>query len=261
MFRTGLVSISFRQHTPLEIIQAAAASNLQEIEWGGDVHLPPGDHATAHEIAMLTADSGLKTAAYGSYYRLCSSPADEFKRILETAETLGAPVIRIWGGTKGSALLDARAFDALVADGRRIADMAQKSGRVISLECHCDTITDNYCAALRFLQAVNSPAMTVYWQPNQFKSDAYNLEAAAALRPHVTNLHVFHWDAQRRYPLSDGTRIWEQYLRIFVGDRSDHGLLLEFMHDDRLETLRQTADTLHEWLLRIQRTTERSKQI
>ena len=261
MFRTGLVSISFRQYTPLEIIQAAAAANLQEIEWGGDVHLPPGDPATAHEVAMLTADGGLKTAAYGSYYRLCSSPADEFKRILEAAEILGAPVIRIWGGTKGSALVDDRAFDALVADGRRIADMAQKSGRVLSLECHCDTITDNYCAALRFLQAVDSPAMTMYWQPNQFKSAAYNLEAAAALRPYVTNLHVFHWDAQRRYPLRDGADIWEQYLRIFSGDQSDHSLLLEFMHDDRLETLHQTADTLRSWLLQSQRTTERRKKV
>ena len=104
MFRTGLVSISFRQHTPREIVQAAAAAHLQEIEWGSDVHVPPGDTAAARETEALTVDSGLRTAAYGSYYRLCSTPADEFGRILETAEILGAPVIRIWGGTKGYAL-------------------------------------------------------------------------------------------------------------------------------------------------------------
>ena len=40
MYSSGLVSISFRSHTPDEILRAAAESGLTQIEWGSDVHAP-----------------------------------------------------------------------------------------------------------------------------------------------------------------------------------------------------------------------------
>ena len=42
-YTLGLVSISFRKHTPEEIIQAVKAAGLSCIEWGSDVHAPPHD--------------------------------------------------------------------------------------------------------------------------------------------------------------------------------------------------------------------------
>ena len=41
--KTGLVSISFRKKTPLELIKASKESGLEYIEWGGDVHIPMGN--------------------------------------------------------------------------------------------------------------------------------------------------------------------------------------------------------------------------
>lgn len=40
MFYPGLVSISFRNHSPEEIISEAAKCHLHSIEWGSDVHAP-----------------------------------------------------------------------------------------------------------------------------------------------------------------------------------------------------------------------------
>ena len=246
MFKNGLVSISFRQHSIDEIVLAAAQAQLEAIEWGGDVHVPPGNEAAARKAAALTTRAGLSTAAYGSYYRLGnpSNTEDDFKRIIETACLLDAPVIRIWGGSCGSGAIDEETLHVWAEEAQRIAALAQKAGKLLSLECHPDTLTDDYRAALRFLAKADAPALTMYWQPNPFKSLSYNCEAALALHAVTTNLHVFHWDAHTRYPLAEGAVAWSRYLQAFRGDEMCHHLLLEFMHDDRLASLRETAEIL-----------------
>lgn len=40
MFYPGLVSISFRNHSPVDIASEAARCRLLSIEWGSDVHAP-----------------------------------------------------------------------------------------------------------------------------------------------------------------------------------------------------------------------------
>ncbi len=44
--RAGLVSVTFRQLSPEEIVRVAREAGLTVIEWGGDVHVPPGDSTT-----------------------------------------------------------------------------------------------------------------------------------------------------------------------------------------------------------------------
>ena len=38
MLKSGLVSVSFRGLAPEEVAKVAVASQLEGIEWGGDVH-------------------------------------------------------------------------------------------------------------------------------------------------------------------------------------------------------------------------------
>ncbi len=40
--RAGLCSVTFRALPPERIVALAAAAGLDVIEWGGDVHVPPG---------------------------------------------------------------------------------------------------------------------------------------------------------------------------------------------------------------------------
>ncbi len=253
MFRTGLVSISFRQNTVEEIVAAVREAGLQEIEWGSDVHVLPGNEQRTAAVRELMEQNGLRTAAYGSYYELGKStnPQADFAPYLQTAIWLGAPVIRIWAGNKDSAQLSEAEWDALANEARLLARMALEQGVKISLECHPYTLTDDYEASLRFLQLVDCEGLTMYWQPNQNCSFAYNLLAAKALAPDTTNLHVFSWDmvngVLERYPLSRHQERWKEYLNIFASTGGSHALLLEFMHDDRLETLKETAATLLEW--------------
>ncbi len=242
----GLVSVSFREHTPAEIIAAAAKNGLRGIEWGGDVHVPAGDLNTARSVGDATRAAGLEVAAYGSYYRL--GLGHDFGDVLASAKALGAPVMRIWGYDRGSAEIDEKTFHALVEEARWVARRAAKEQITLCLECHHGTLTDDAAFSLRFLEAVGADNLRMYWQPNQYKSDAYNLEAARMLANVTVHCHVFHWDAQNRYPLAEGKEIWQQYLDVFRATGRPHGCLLEFMHDGRLESLSQTAHTLLDWL-------------
>lgn len=253
MFSTGLVSITFRKNTVEELIEAVRSCGLQAIEWGSDVHVLPGNRDRALDVRAKMQDNGLRTAAYGSYYSLGQStdPEKDFRPYLDTAQWLDTSVIRIWGGKKGSALLGEADLEQLAAEAKVIAHMAEETGIRLSLECHPNTLTDDADVSLRFLQAVNSPSLTMYWQPNQNRTLEYNLQAAEKLAPITTNLHVFSWEMEdgqlHRFPLAQHEERWQNYLRIFGGETASHALLLEFMHDDRLETLPETAATLLKW--------------
>ena len=103
--KTGLVSVTFRKLSPAEIVKLVAEAKLDGIEWGGDVHVPHGNLATAREVLRLTRDAGLAVAAYGSYYRAVESEEADlpFIKVLETAKELSTPTVRVCAGGKGPA--------------------------------------------------------------------------------------------------------------------------------------------------------------
>lgn len=249
-FYPGLVSISFRRYSVDDILDACQKAGLTCIEWGSDVHVPAGNAQVADEVAEKTKAAGLFTMAYGSYFRLGGNTPAEFAPYIDSAKRLGARVIRVWGGVKGSANMTAEEREKLVADARAIADMAEEAGLIVTLECHSDTVTDHVDSGMDFYKAVNHPALRAYWQPSQFYDEAYNLDAAARYAPLTECLHVFQWSRTARHPLPEGREIWGKYLDLFRAEAEDRdiGLLLEFMHDDRLETLYETAEELKSWL-------------
>jgi len=250
MLKTGLVSVSFRNESPKTIISATSRAGLSGIEWGGDIHVPPTDLNNARHINRMTTDEGLLIHAYGSYYRLGSHspPYDEFKRTIETACELEAPTIRIWAGATGSVETLPKLRTSMTEEAQLLGELAEGYGINIALECHNDTLTDDWRASLDFIKTVNHPRIKMYWQPNQKHDKTYNLQAATELANHTVNVHVFHWDTQKRYPLASGSDIWLKYIDIFKKTGQEHVFMLEFMHDNRLETLQSTAETLLSWV-------------
>ena len=89
MLKSGLVSVSFRQKTPEEIIALVEQCGLDGIEWGGDVHVTPGDTENAGRIGDLTRQAGLEVLAYGSYFRPGEQRAAAFAPVLASAKALG----------------------------------------------------------------------------------------------------------------------------------------------------------------------------
>ena len=238
MYTLGLVSVSFRQHTPREILEAMRATPLTCIEWGSDVHVPP-ERAT--EIATLQAEYGITCSSYGTYFRLGVSSLTDLPQYLQAAKTLGTNIVRLWCGDHNSEDYTETERNALFAESRAAAKIAAENGVILCMECHNHTYTNRKGAAMELMQAVASPHFRMYWQPNQYRDTAENLAYAELLAEFTEHLHVFCWRGDEKFPLCDGADLWKRYLRCFPNDKT---LLLEFMPDDRLETLVAEAETL-----------------
>ena len=87
MIHPGLVSVTFRALSPAQVVDLVRQAGLRGIEWGGDIHAPPGNAARAREVRHLSLEAGLSVAAYGSYYRAAQSEAAgmPFAHVLDTA--------------------------------------------------------------------------------------------------------------------------------------------------------------------------------
>lgn len=254
MIRSGLVSITFRSLTAEQIITLACRAGLEGVEWGGDVHVPHGDLKRASEVGQATREAGLDVASYGSYYRAGPSAAEgmNFRSVLETAEVLGAPVVRVWAGAIGSVETDDRRRANVVADLQRITALAEGSDIEIALEHHKNTLTDTADSALELLQAVDAGNLRLYWQPQLDANMASREESLSRFLPHLSNVHVYHWsnigEVHQRLPLADGFEEWRRYVDIIHGTGRDHYAMMEFVRDDSPEQFHADAETLKELL-------------
>lgn len=243
----GLVSITFRRHKPAEIIAATAAAGLQTIEWGGDVHVPPGQFDLARLIARRTMDAGLTVAAYGSYYRAgAGRPGSDFESVLETALHVCAPVVRVWAGQQGSRNIPAVERAHVVHDLARCADLAARADVIVAMEFHDDTLNDTAESAEAILQEVDSPHLRTYWQPPHGMSTSEAIAGIRKLSPWLAHTHVFHWwpAPSRRLSLREGRERWTAFLRELSIVGAMNSALLEFMPDDRLSQLPAEAASL-----------------
>lgn len=243
MHKTGLVSISFREHSPEEIIQAAAAAGLQYIEWGSDIHAPCDDEDRLQEIVTLMAQYGVSCCAYGTYFRIGVTPVEELPGYIRGAKLLGTNIIRLWAGEKSPWEFTEAERQYFLSQCREIAAMAEKAGVIMCLECHRNTYTETKECALEIMESVNSPAFRMYWQPHQMRTVEENIQYARALKDYTLHIHTFQWKGTGKFPLAEGIDEWKAYLKEFTGE---HYLLLEFMPDHRIETLPRETEALNQ---------------
>lgn len=239
-FKLGLCSISFRKNTPEEILAAMKTAGLTVIEWGSDVHCPP---EKAEEIAALQKQFGIECSSYGTYFKIGVTPTEELEKHIVAAKTLGTNVLRLWCGDKNSEDYAESEKAELFGACKAAAEIAKAEEVTLCMECHNNTYTNRKESALELMETVNSPKFKMYWQPNQLRSVDENLDYAKLLAPHTKNIHVFNWKASEKYPLNEAQGVWRQYLANFKGN---HALLLEFMPDGRIETLKTEAEALKE---------------
>ena len=243
MYSSGLVSISFRSHTPDEILCAAAASGLTQIEWGSDVHAPREDLLRLEQIAAAHAATALGCCSYGTYFRLGITPLEELPEYIQAAKKLGTNHLRLWAGRKTVSQYTPDERQVFLDQCAAAAAVAEAHNVILGLECHRRSHTETKEGALELMRYVDSRNFKMYWQPNPDISLEENLNYIRELREYITHVHVFHWVGQQRLPLREGLHIWRRYLQELGGSRH---LLLEFMPDDRIESLKEEADALHE---------------
>ncbi len=253
--KTGVCSVTFRQLPPRELVGLVRQSGLDAIEWGGDVHVPPGCLETASSVRKMTEDAGLEPSSYGSYWKAEGS----FDPVLETALALGSDTVRVWAGTKPSDAVSAREREAIVAALRGALDLAQKHGVKLALEFHANTLSDSNSSTLGLLDEIGHPNLSTYWQPVYWLSDVdYREEGLRLLAGRVQNLHVFHWkffpgagswgDSTDRRPLEEGADEWLRYLKEPLSPDRTHYALMEFVRGDDPGQFLQDAEALKKYI-------------
>lgn len=233
VLHSGMCSVTLRREPALTVLDVAARAGLRRVEWGSDVHVPPGDTRAAADVRDAGRDRGVEVASYGSYYRAGSDPADDFPAVLASAVALGAPRIRIWAGTLGSAQASADQRRAVVTATRAAAEQAADAGVTLAFEYHSDTLTDTADSALRLLADVDHPAVRTYWQPPLDLPDAAAVADLRQVLPWVDAVHVFSWwPRYQRLPLTARDRLWRDVFAELRGTGRDFDTLLEFVVDD-----------------------------
>ena len=246
-FISGLVSVSFRRLSVDEIIRITKLSGLSAIEWGGDIHSPAGNLEIAHATGDATRRAGLFIPEYGSYLTLGKSDAEYSRDVVRSARALGTNTVRIWAFDKNRQNTSPEEYSKVVDHARMLCD--ENSDFTFCLECHNRTLTENYRDAIAFIKDVDRENLGMFWQPNQFCTHEYNVEALTALLPYVRSVHVFAWEKEKKLPLEAHKSQWSDYLEILKQSKKEKVyLMLEFMYDDSPDSLQYEAKALNGWL-------------
>lgn len=248
MIRAGLCSVTFRNLEVDAVVDHARAAGLACIEWAGDTHVAPGDVAAARRARELTGQAGLAVASYGSYLRFEGSDEvfrAEAGRVIGSARELGAPRIRVWAGSTGSADVSEQDRARIVGRIQEVADAAAEHGIDLGLEFHGRTLTDEIGSTLRLLEEVDRATVLSYWQPHQGMPAPEALETLRHVLPHASTIHVFSWwPTYQRLPLAERAELWREALTLLAEAGTDRDALLEFVPQDDPALLRREAGTL-----------------
>lgn len=242
--KTGLVSVTFRQKTPLEIISLCRQAGLDGIEWGTDVHIT--DARIAAEVKAAMED--LSVISLGSYYRI--GEGQDFAPVLASAMALGAPNIRVWAGSLEPDQMTPEGRAAAVQDAKRIADMAAAQGIDISFEYHGNTLTATHASALQLMEEIDKANFYLYWQPIFEREQSVRLAEIEQLGQmgKLKNVHVYTWRGADRYPLSLDGQLWRE--RLTAAAPYANAALLEFVKDDSAAQFLEDAALLKELVSR-----------
>lgn len=230
MEKIGFTTVTFRKKSRREICEIAVKNNIKFIEWGGDVHLPPNDINALRDVLSLQEEFGLTAASYGTYYRLGEENYSLWESITDTANAIGAKIIRIWQGTKASADVNESEFLSMVNETKKLADAASQKGLTVAFEFHNGTNNDNGKSSVEFLKAVNKQNVKTYWQPFSTDDDISNLKAVI---PYLACVHIFEWNENgKRYSLKHGSKKWQEIFKIIDESKTNPYLIMEFVKHD-----------------------------
>jgi 3-dehydroshikimate dehydratase len=259
VIHTGLCSVTLRALAADEVVRIAAAAGLESIEWGADVHVPPGDLATAESVRAATMTAGLRIASYGSYHRAGGADEADFRAVLASARALGAPRIRIWAGATASDDATPAARASVAAGARDAVARAAAAGVQVAFEFHRGTLTDRVDSVLELLDAVDPAAgrspppggrrVATYWQPPEGMPDEEALAGLRRLLGRVAAVHVFSWwPRNERRRLAERAGLWRAAFELLAREREPVDALLEFVPDDDPDLVAAEARTLSEIL-------------
>ncbi len=226
--KIGFTSTSFRQIRDIEkIVKIASESGAECIEWGGDIHVK--DIESAQKAKKLCDDAGIIISSYGSYYRVGSKNADEWRNICEIANALGAASIRVWLGTEDSELTDENTYKILVEDGKSICSVAKEYNLTVCPECHDNTFNNNTDAFLKVRKDIGCNNFRTYFQ-SRYKRLEYDLDRLERTLPYIESVHISYSEQSREQFPKFNPRYIDSLLNKIISSNFDGNILVEYTY-------------------------------
>lgn len=224
----GFTSTSFRQIKKLEkIVEIAVRAKADCIEWGGDIHVT--DVETAKRAKMLCDEAGIVICSYGSYYRVDSKKAEEWKGICEITKALGASSVRVWLGNEDSEKTPAQTYKTLVEDGKNICAVAENYGLIVCPECHDNTYNNNTDAFLKIHKDIDRDNFKTYFQ-SRYRRLEYDLERIQRTAPYTESVHISYSEQSREQFPKHSPNYIDKLLDEIMSVGFDGNLLVEYTY-------------------------------
>jgi sugar phosphate isomerase/epimerase len=244
----GLCSVTFRALDADQIVAIATRNELRAIEWGADVHAPPGDLVEATRIREQCAANDLACPSYGSYWFAGQSSDEELPAVLASARALGATTVRVWapGDPRPERWADAT---PVVEALRNACDRAEEL--TIAVEFHPGTLTETARSTRELLASIDRANMRTYWQPHPGADHPHALTEIDPVVLQLAHLHVFSWDVDsNRLPLDAHAQLWRKAFEKVANTSPQPRMCayLEFVAHDDPRSLDRDAATLRGWL-------------
>lgn len=236
MRSTGVVSVTFRDMEEELLIGLVREAGLDGIEWGGEKHTPLTGLKRVEQTAGLTRQAGLRTLAYGSYYRSDSDPAP----VAELAHAMKPEWIRIWTGRKSPEQCSAEEYCCIVENIQLLCELSPAD---VAAEWHPGTLTETPESAAKLLADVAHPKFYTYFQRNWNRDNFSDLEKIDHDR--IRAIHVQQYANGKYFPLDAGR---EEWLRLFRILPEDAPALIEFVKDNTVEQFKEDAASLKDFL-------------
>jgi len=234
----GVVSVTFRKKSVEEIIDIVKKSGLAAIEWGGDIHVPHGDVATAERVGKLTREAGIEPISYGAYWH-CTPEDVPFDDVLASAEALGVKVIRVWAGKKNFDVATEEEREQVYEALRYAVDASAKKGITVSTEFHVNTLTNTLEGTQEMLK--NVPGLKTYWQ-RSVSTVEEECAIIKALGKNIVGSHIGGpWKEATQYPLAELGDQVSTYLSMLDELETPQYMMIEFVAGESGEQLLEDA--------------------
>lgn len=138
---------------------------------------------------------GLSFPVVGLYPQLhvegeeCRRESERTNRLLSYAKMLGADIVKIFVGTRDSALISAREYELSVEAMRQMTSRAEALDLTITGETHPNTLFDTVRSCKRFMQDVNSERFKICFQPFDQRSTDQAIKDYEHVAEDVIHVH------------------------------------------------------------------------
>lgn len=228
--KLGLCSVTFRGKSVAEVLETAKRGGIKYIEWGGDIHVKSCDDALY--VKTLCDNEDIIISSYGSYFNSIEYDENKWSEICEIASIMSASSIRIWLGKKNSEDTELAEYNTLLANTRKMCDVASEYGLVVCPECHDNTYNNNTDAILKFITELDRSNFKTYFQSRYFRME-YDLDRIDRTYEYIKDIHVSYRDLKKEQRFRKKDKYYlDKLIEKFKSKNFDGIVMIEFVEKD-----------------------------